>query len=98
MSLNAQARWLVAYDIVDKRDLARVFKLLKKNGVPVQYSVFHVSASATQMGSLIVQLAKLIDAKTDDIRAYRLPENGWQVTLGSAILPEDLLIGTGGKL
>lgn len=98
MSLNAQARWLVAYDIVDKPDLARVFKLLKKNGVPVQYSVFHVCASAAQMGSLIVQLAKLIDAKTDDIRAYRLPENGWQVTLGATILPEDLLIGTGGKL
>lgn len=98
MSLNAQARWLVAYDIVDKRDLARVFKLLKKNGVPVQYSVFYVCASATKMGNLIVQLAKLIDAKNDDIRAYRLPENGWQITLGAAILPEYLLIGTEGKL
>ena len=49
-------------------------------------------ASAAQMGSLVVQMAKLIDARADDVRAYRLPENGWSVTLGAAILPEDVWI------
>ena len=98
MSHHAPARWLVSYDIVEPRNLARVFKLLKKNGVPVQYSVFFVHASAAQMGSLMVQIAKLIDARADDVRAYRLPENAWQVTLGSAILPEDIWIDIAGKL
>ena len=88
----------MTYDIVEPRRLARVFKLLKKNGVPVQYSVFFVPASAMQMGNLVIQLAKLIDAKTDDIRAYRLPENAWKVTLGATIIPDDLWIDAENRL
>jgi len=93
MSLHASARWLVTYDIADPKRLARLFKFLKKQGVPVQYSVFLVEASAAKMGTLIVQIAKMVDADADDVRAYRLPENTWKVTLGSSILPEDILPG-----
>lgn len=92
MSTHATARWLVTYDIVDKRTLGRLFRLLKKKGVPIQYSVFLVHASAAQMGSLVVQMAKLIDARADDVRAYRLPSKGWRMTLGSATLLQDLWI------
>lgn len=93
MSLHSSAKWLVTYDIADPRRLARLFKLLKKQGVPMQYSVFLVQASAMKMGNLIVQISKLLDADADDVRAYRLPENGWQVTLGASILPDDVLPG-----
>mgnify|MGYP000455734142 CR=1 FL=1 len=65
MSAHASARWLVAYDIAEKRRLGRVFRLLKKHGVPVQYSVFLVPASAQQMDRLIGQLAPLIDPRDD---------------------------------
>ena len=92
MSLHANARWLVTYDIADPRRLARVFKFLKKQGVPVQYSVFQVDASAAKMGSLMVQMAKLIDATADDVRAYRLPANTWKATLGAGMLPEGVLL------
>lgn len=93
MSQHASARWLVTYDIADPKRLGRLFKFLKKQGVPVQYSVFLVEASAVKMGDLIVQIAKMINADADDVRAYRLPENAWKVTLGSGILPEDILPG-----
>lgn len=93
MSLHASARWLVTYDIADPKRLGRLFKFLKKQGVPVQYSVFLVEASAAKMGTLIVQIAKMVDADADDVRAYRLPENTWKVTLGSNILPEGILPG-----
>lgn len=93
MSQHASARWLVIYDIADPKRLGRLFKFLKKQGVPVQYSVFLVEASAAKMGSLVVQIAKIIDADADDVRAYRLPENAWKVTLGSSILLEDILPG-----
>ena len=92
MSATARSRWLVTYDIADKRRLSRVHRMMKKHGVPVQYSVFLVPASAPQMGALMAQTATLIDAQADDVRAYCLPEKGWSVTLGSAILPEDLWI------
>ncbi len=92
MSQNQTLPWLVTYDIADPRRLAQVFKRLKKEGIPVQYSVFAVDASATKMGTLMAALATLIDSQADDVRAYRLPEDGWRATLGEAILPEDLWI------
>ena len=98
MSATAQSRWLVAYDIADKRRLGRVHRLIKKHGVPLQYSVFMVPATHAEMDALLAHMATLIDARADDVRAYGLPENGWSATLGSAILPEDLWIdpwGTG---
>lgn len=95
MSLNASARWIVTYDIAGKRRLPRVFKFLKKQGIPVQYSVFLVDASAAKMGSIMASIAALIDKGADDVRAYRIPANPWKVTLGSAILPEGILLGDG---
>lgn len=95
MSQHASAQWLVTYDIADPRRLTRLFKLLKKQGIAVQYSVFLVEASAVKMGSLMVQIAKIIAADADDVRAYRLPENGWKATLGASLLPDDILPGTG---
>lgn len=92
MSQHQKAPWLVTYDIADPRRLARVFKHLKKEGVPVQYSVFSVDTSAVKMGVLMAQLATLIDARADDVRAYRLPDEGWRATLGASMLPEDLWI------
>ena len=93
MSLHANARWLVTYDMADPNRLTRLFKFLKKQGVPVQYSVFLVDASAAKMGSLMMQITKMIDPDADDVRAYRLPENAWKMTLGASILPEDILPG-----
>ena len=95
MSLNASARWIVTYDIAGKRRLPRVFKFLKKQGVPVQYSVFLVDASAAKMGGIMTRIAALIDKDEDDVRAYRIPANPWKVTLGSSILPEGILLGDG---
>jgi CRISPR-associated protein Cas2 len=92
LSQNLTVPWLVTYDIADPRRLARVFKRLKKEGVPVQYSVFAVDASAQKMGILMAALTALIDSKADDVRAYRLPDNGWRATLGETILPEYLWI------
>ena len=77
MSLHSSARWLVTYDMADPKRLGRLFKFLKKQGVPVQYSAFLVQASAAKMGSLIVRIAKMVDPDADDVRAYRLPEKSW---------------------
>lgn len=93
MSNHTTANYLVTYDIADPRRLGRLFRFLKKQGLPIQYSVFLVEASATQMGSLMVKISKMIHPTADDVRAYRLPENGWQVTLGASILPTDILPG-----
>ena len=92
MSLHQNASWLVAYDMANPRRLARVFKCLKREGIPVQYSVFAVTASNAKMATLMAHLSTLIDSREDDVRAYRLPENGWRATLGKSILPEGVWV------
>lgn len=68
---------------------------MKKQGVPVQYSVFLVETDAAKLAELMLRIAKMISIhpSADDVRAYRLPDNGWQVTMGASILPDDILPG-----
>lgn len=93
MSQTATARYLVTYDIADPKRLSRLFRFMKKQGVPVQYSVFLVETSASKLADLMLRIAKMIHPSADDVRAYRLPDNGWQVTMGASILPDDILPG-----
>jgi len=90
MSTHEIASWLVTYDIANKRRLVRVFKCLKREGIPLQYSVFMVEATNAKMGALIAKIATIINAKEDDVRSYRLPQKGWNVTMGRSILPDDI--------
>ena len=90
MSLHQSTQWLVTYDISDPKRLAQVFRYLKKKGIPIQYSVFSVTASSAQMGTLMAGIATLIHKGQDDVRAYRLPIDGWRATLGEDILPKNL--------
>ncbi len=89
MSQSAPLHWLVTYDIADPRRLGRVFRFLKKEGVPVQYSVFWVNCNAIKMAALIAQVRLLITANEDDVRAYRIPERSATVTIGRAIITDD---------
>lgn len=98
MSQHAAARWLVTYDISKPRNWSRVFKLLKKEGVPIQYSVFLVTSSDVKIAALVMQLAKLIDPKTDDVRIYKIPENAWSLTMGTAIIPDYLWLDAEGEI
>jgi CRISPR-associated protein Cas2 len=91
MSNTQPKQWLVTYDITDPRRLSRVFKTLKKEGTPIQYSVFYVEKNVLQMGALMVRLAGLIKS-SDDVRAYPIPCNPKAVTMGRSILPEEVLL------
>lgn len=90
MSLHAPTHWLLSYDIACPRRLARVFAALKKEGIPLQYSVFLLRCSQAQMGALIARLSGLIDPRQDDVRAYHIPARTWHASLGQAILPADV--------
>jgi len=92
MSLHAPARWVVTYDIREPQRGVRVHRFLKRHGIPLQYSVFTVPASAAELHQLIKQLEGLIDPNEDDLRAYRWPEQAEVHLLGSSLLPDDLLL------
>lgn len=93
MSQHATAKWLVTYDVANPRRLSRLFRYLKKQGVPIQYSVFQLDVSATKMATVMAQIARIIDPQADDVRAYCLPANLWEASMGKSILPADSLPG-----
>ena len=92
MSLHAPARWIVTYDIADPRRGGRVHRYMKSQGVPLQYSVFIVEASAAQMRQMMLALEDMIEPSADDVRAYRWAEHADSHQLGAAMLPEGVWI------
>ena len=92
MSLHESARWIVCYDITDRRRGARVYRWMKQQGVPLQYSVFLVEASAARIHTLMQELEELIAVHSDDVRAYRWPERSEVHQLGASLLPDGVLI------
>ncbi len=95
MGLKTALDWIVCYDMADRRRLARIFRLLKANGIPLQYSVFLVHASTLEMGQLEEKIRQLINHEEDDVRAYRIPQLSHKVVLGRPLVLEGVLIDCG---
>lgn len=69
---------LVTYDVntetkAGRRRLRQVATVCKNFGQRVQLSVFECRVNQAQYESLRAQLVGIIDAKTDNLRLYRLP-------------------------
>ncbi len=88
--------YLIAYDIADPRRLSRVHRTLKKQGLPIQYSVFTVVIKRKALLRILESINRLIDPAEDDVRSYRLPEKPDIKTLGRQFFPEDVMLFTGG--
>jgi CRISPR-associated protein Cas2 len=97
MPIHQIQQYLVIYDISHPKRLVRVHRTLKKQGFPVQYSVFTVMATAGQIQHLMALLNNIIDKLEDDVRCYSLPSALDCQTLGVQIFPEDVLLFSQGK-
>jgi len=88
--------YLIAYDIANPRRLGKVHRILKKQGLPVQYSVFSVVMKRPRLLRLLERIEEQIQVVEDDVRCYRLPGNADTVTLGKQFFPADVMLFTGG--
>jgi CRISPR-associated protein Cas2 len=61
---------VIAYDIPDNKRRSRLFKLLKRFGAPVQFSIFECLINDGQFEVLRREVAKLIVEGEDDVRYY----------------------------
>ena len=96
MADSQRGLYLIAYDIANPRRLGRVHRILKKQGLPVQYSVFTVVMKRLRLLYLLARLEQQIIEAEDDIRCYRLPVNCDTVSLGRQYFPEDVMLFTDG--
>jgi CRISPR-associated protein Cas2 len=96
MADSQNGLYLIAYDIADPKRLSRIHRALKKQGLPVQYSVFTVVMKRKALIRLLDHVEQLIDHAEDDIRCYRLPERTDIKTLGQQYFPKDVMLFTEG--
>jgi len=80
--------YIVCYDIADPRRLGRIHRYMKKQALPLQYSVFLFRGSHEKLQRCLGDLQQLMDPRHDDIRAYPLPQRGLRLVLGPSALPE----------
>lgn len=66
--------YLIAYDISDDRKRLKIMSALLMYGNRVQYSVFEVMLTDSQLQSLISFFNSEIDKRKDSIRIYKLGE------------------------
>lgn len=90
MALRAPRTWLLCYDIRDPKRLARVYRYLVTEAVPVQYSVFVTRKTVEQLGEIRAELARRIDPTCDDVRIYHVPDRPEVAALGVQGLPEGI--------
>lgn len=83
---------LLAYDITDRRRLARVHRYLGRHGQAMQHSVFLCHWNTRERELRLAELAKLIDPRRDDLRCYPLPASPDIVQIGPTLLPEGALL------
>ncbi|OAI20890.1 CRISPR-associated protein Cas2 [Methylomonas koyamae] len=88
--------YLIAYDIANPRRLGKVHRILKKQGLPVQYSVFTVVMKRPRLLKLLERIEQQIESVEDDVRCYRLPANPDTTVLGKQYFPEDVMLFTDG--
>jgi len=85
--------YMLCYDICSPKRLGRIHRLLKKQGIAAQRSVFFVQSTQKQMDCLLDQIAREIKPREDDIRAYPVesPKKVW--TTGGVLEAFPLIMG-----
>lgn len=61
---------VLAYDVREPRRLRRLHAYLKKQALPVQYSVFVVHCSAAELAEILREVRGRVDLRVDDVRLY----------------------------
>lgn len=66
--------WLLAYDIGSPRRWRKVYRLARREGVRLQYSLFYIDRPGRIIGDLVAEMGAVIDERGDDVRFYELPD------------------------
>ena len=88
MPANRKTPWLICYDIADPRRLQAVHNEIRRYATPFQHSVFRANATRREVAGWMDALAKIVDPRQDDIRAYPLLTTSAPLVYGRGLLAE----------
>lgn len=90
--MSERRAWLIGYDITSPKRLRRVHRFLSARAYWVQLSLFVAGWTEAEFALHWRGLAKLINPRRDDVRAWPIPENPWIASIGQG-LPEGVVAG-----
>jgi CRISPR-associated protein Cas2 len=90
MSHHGPRRYILCYDIACPRRLGRVHRRVKRDGLALQYSLFDLTLTASQLHALVSDLKGIIHQDLDDVRIYGLHPHAQIATIGVGLMPQDI--------
>lgn len=76
--------FLICYDIADERRVGKIGKLVEKNAMRIQRSVyFYEQVSKEELTVLMEKVLTILDVEADDLRVYTIKNRG--IAFGEAI-------------
>lgn len=88
--MSGSRLYLLAYDIADPRRLARIARIVSREALRIQYSVYVAELSPSRLRDLVAILREAIDLHSDDLRIYPLPARLDAVWYGRATWPDGI--------
>ena len=83
--------FLICYDIADEKRVGKIGKLVEKNALRIQRSVyFYEQVSKEELTALIEKVLTILDVEADDLRVYSIKNKG--IHFGEAVDLENPLI------
>jgi len=87
----SKKNFLICYDIADEKRVGKIGKLVEKNALRIQRSVyFYEQVSKEELTVLIEKVLVILDEEADDLRVYTIKNNG--ISFGEAIDLDNPLI------
>jgi len=86
--------FIISYDIACNKRLQKIAKILEKEAIRVQYSIFLLKdISKDELALLLERLLRIYNENEDDIRVYKIKNYG--LHLGSALNLQEPFVYTG---
>lgn len=76
--------FIISYDIANIKRLRKIAKLLEKEAIRIQFSIFLLpNSTKDELQTLLDNILKIYNENEDDIRVYNIKNSG--IKLASAI-------------
>jgi len=87
----SKKNFLICYDIADEKRVGKIGKLVEKNALRIQRSVyFYEQVSQEELTVLLERVLLILDEEADDLRVYTIKNSG--IALGEAVDLDNPLI------